>query len=231
MSKIIVATDLDGTLLDHSTYDWRPAAPALAELKKRRIPLIFCSSKTRAEMRALQIATGVDDPLIPENGASGAPIAEVRATLAEAARRARSLVRGFGEMTLEEIATSTGLPPETAALAAQREFDEPFLFIEGDPQLLLREIRALGYQSTRGGRFFHIFKSGSKGRAFLELAQHYDLRIALGDSENDRSLLDAAHLPILIPGGNLSPQPNYRVAPQPGPSGWNAALLDILAGL
>jgi len=47
---MVVFTDLDGTLLRHEDYSWLPAGPALAELRRRRIPLVIASSKTRAEI-------------------------------------------------------------------------------------------------------------------------------------------------------------------------------------
>ena len=43
---LIVATDLDGTLLDHYTYDWQPAARAIELLKQKCIPLVINTSKT-----------------------------------------------------------------------------------------------------------------------------------------------------------------------------------------
>ena len=46
----LVITDLDGTLLDGETYDVRPAQPGLDALRERRVSLVLCSSKTRAEM-------------------------------------------------------------------------------------------------------------------------------------------------------------------------------------
>jgi HAD superfamily hydrolase (TIGR01484 family) len=49
-SSLLVFTDLDGTLLDHHTYSFEPALPALNSLKEKNIPLIICTSKTRAEI-------------------------------------------------------------------------------------------------------------------------------------------------------------------------------------
>src|SRR6185436_21168006 len=48
-----------------------------------------------------------------------------------AAIRERVPVRGFHDMTTEEVARETGLSVEMAALAKEREFDEPFR-LEGD---------------------------------------------------------------------------------------------------
>ncbi len=68
--NLLVFTDLDATLLDHETYDWRPAQPALDELRRRGIPVIFNSSKTKAEQLALRAEIGNEHPFIVENGAA-----------------------------------------------------------------------------------------------------------------------------------------------------------------
>ena len=63
-------TDLDGTLLDHATYDFSPALPALSALKERKIPLILASSKTGSEITELRSLLGLNQwPAIIENGA------------------------------------------------------------------------------------------------------------------------------------------------------------------
>jgi ribonucleotide monophosphatase NagD (HAD superfamily) len=49
MPSPLVFTDLDGTLLDHDTYDWTPARDALDRLTRAGIPVVFTSSKTAAE--------------------------------------------------------------------------------------------------------------------------------------------------------------------------------------
>jgi mannosyl-3-phosphoglycerate phosphatase len=35
MKQIVVFTDLDGTLIDHDTYDFKEAKPALDQLRSR----------------------------------------------------------------------------------------------------------------------------------------------------------------------------------------------------
>lgn len=66
--KILIFTDLDGTLLDYHTYSFKPALSALKELKKRKIPLIICTSKTRAEIEIYQKKLENHHPFISENG-------------------------------------------------------------------------------------------------------------------------------------------------------------------
>jgi len=64
----LVFTDLDGTLLDHDTYDWGPAIPALDLCRTRGVPVILVSSKTRAEMDVLRRKLSLTGPFISENG-------------------------------------------------------------------------------------------------------------------------------------------------------------------
>ncbi len=66
----VVLTDLDGTLLDAHTYDWSPARPALDALARAGIPVVICTSKTRAEVERLRRALDHRDPFIVENGGS-----------------------------------------------------------------------------------------------------------------------------------------------------------------
>ncbi len=67
--QLCVFTDLDGTLLDHDTYSWQAAKPALERLARVGVPLILTSSKTGAEISKLQQELGlVEFPAIVENG-------------------------------------------------------------------------------------------------------------------------------------------------------------------
>jgi mannosyl-3-phosphoglycerate phosphatase len=227
----LVVTDLDGTLLDHHTYDWRPAEPAIRALQKRGDTIALCSSKTRAELEVLARDTGIAGPLIAENGATGQGIEFLREGLRKAASASEAEVRGFGDMSLDEVIEHTGLPRADAALARQREFDEPFLFLSGDEERFAGAVAREGLRLTRGGRFWHVLERGSKGEALQALKPGHSLAIALGDSENDRSMLEAADVAIVIPGGNLQPEAAWRVAPAPGPPGWNAAMMALIAEL
>jgi len=66
---LIVFSDLDGSLLDHDTYDWRPARPALEALGERDIPLVLVSSKTLAELEEYRGQLDLPHPVVAENGA------------------------------------------------------------------------------------------------------------------------------------------------------------------
>ena len=69
-AKLIVFSDLDGTLLDRDTYSFAAAQPALETLAARQNPLILNSSKTIAEITALREQMGNSHPFVVENGAA-----------------------------------------------------------------------------------------------------------------------------------------------------------------
>jgi mannosyl-3-phosphoglycerate phosphatase len=143
----IVFTDLDGTLLDHDTYSWEPARPALEYLKNQRVPCILVTSKTRAETEMWRRLLGNDHPFIVENGGAafiprgyfpatvagagvtdgyevvgrGKTYEELVSALDAAARASHCRLAAFHDMTVDEIAAATNLPREQAALAKQRE--------------------------------------------------------------------------------------------------------------
>ncbi|MDH7511648.1 MAG: mannosyl-3-phosphoglycerate phosphatase [Clostridiales bacterium] len=190
--NIVVFTDLDGTLLDHTTYRFDAALPALRLLKKKNIPLILCSSKTAAEIERLRKQLRLRHPFISENGGGifvprgyfdqdfvhdkktpdyaiielGAPYSELRAFLNRLQKRFPDTIQGFGDLETEEVARLCGLSVEEARLAKQREHDEPFLLHEARLEAeIVREARAHGIQVTKGGRFYHLIGGNDKGRA------------------------------------------------------------------
>ena len=190
----VVFTDLDGTLLDRESYSHAAARPALEALRQREIPLVFCTSKTRAEVEAARKELGNRAPFIVENGAAicippgyfpfpfpaskvggdyhvirlGVPYPEVVAALRRASAHSGCEVRGFHDMTAAEVAKLSGLSLAQAELAKRREYDEPFVLLsdrEVEIGSLLNRIEQDGLSWTRGGRFHHIRGRHNKGEA------------------------------------------------------------------
>ena len=165
----IVFTDVDGCLVDHSTYSFQEAAGTLARREARGVPVVLCSSKTRAEIERLQQELGTAHPFISENGGAvfvpdgyfpfdlpgakrigghdaielGRPYAEVVELLRRAATKAGVSVIGFSDMTVSEVAQDCGLSLPAARLAKLREYDEPFRILDGDPVGKARLFRGL----------------------------------------------------------------------------------------
>jgi mannosyl-3-phosphoglycerate phosphatase len=202
MKQAVIFTDLDGTLLDHDTYGFEEARTALDALKGKSIPVIICSSKTRAEIEGYQRRMDLTAPFIAENGAAVftprdmlkkkrpafvekgayyvAELGTPHKDLLEVWHQVKAIegfrMQGFSEMTVEEIAALTGLSYEEASLAAMREYSEPFLFSEKADRLgfLERLLRERGLQITKGGRFYHMIGQSDKGKAVRMLREVYE---------------------------------------------------------
>ena len=198
----VIFTDMDATLLDHDTYDWAPAAGALAALAERDIPVCLCTSKTVAEVRDWQARLGLHTPFASENGGVVAVPAgyfeprspttnatwqttmlgtprEALCALAYRLREQRGYrFTGFAEMSLAEIGAATGLDGSAAARAAQRQASEPLLWQDSDQAAaaFTREIEAAGAMTRRGGRFLHVLGRADKADALGWLRVRYEAR-------------------------------------------------------
>jgi mannosyl-3-phosphoglycerate phosphatase len=69
-AQVAIFTDLDATLLDHTTYSHAPATTALARAEAQHIPVIPVTSKSNPEIRKLRQAVSAigNNPAIIENG-------------------------------------------------------------------------------------------------------------------------------------------------------------------
>ncbi|OPY80091.1 MAG: Glucosyl-3-phosphoglycerate/mannosyl-3-phosphoglycerate phosphatase [Syntrophorhabdus sp. PtaU1.Bin153] len=269
MAKPVIFTDLDGTLLDEG-YSFHMAEGALALIRERGIPLVICSSKARAEIELYRRRLNNQHPFIAENGGGifvprgyfpvdasgltvtvdadyqvirlGADYAELRRAMQEL-REGGFEVKGFGDMSPEEVSQLTGLNPEEALAAKKRNFDEPFLF-QGDRArlpLLYQAIREKGFRCTEG-RFFHLLGESDKGKAVVLLSGLYRAKhgevvtIAIGDGPNDVPMLKSVNYPIIVKHSDDTFDPRIHLgwvikAEGIGPEGWNKAVIEILSCL
>ncbi|MFH2012269.1 MAG: HAD-IIB family hydrolase [Pseudomonadota bacterium] len=199
-TNFIIFTDLDGTLLDHSTYSFDAAEEALNRIKKYCIPLILCSSKTRAEIEIWKERLENSDPFISENGGAifipsilgpikdkhierdGYRVIELGIHYPKLIVRFKTLkdrfgnkIRGFSEMDMDEVVNLTGLSHREAVLAKHREYTEPFVFYGNDNEKkeLDKSINNLNLKLTKGGRFFHLLGDNDKGKAVSIVAKMY----------------------------------------------------------
>lgn len=200
--QMVVFTDLDGTLLDHETYSFAAAGEALDLLARHGIPLVLCSSKTRAEIELLQQDLRLQYPFISENGGAlflprryfpfpienaraiagyeaiefGAPYHQLVLALHRLAGELGIQVVGFSDMTVEEVARDCNLSLLEARLAKLREYDEPFRIVDSSPAARSRLFDALhreGLRCTRGGRYQHLTGVTDKGLAIRALRSLY----------------------------------------------------------
>ena len=214
MSTAVVYTDLDGTLLDHYTYSFDEALETINALKARGVPIVPCTSKTRAETVSLMQALELDGPMIIENGSAiwvpdhwgltrpegaedavnawcysfGPPRGTIRMQLAilniEWGNRYRSLC----ELSEKQVMAITGLDAESAARAKDRHYSETLVWLgtPADRSAFAEQIEALGLRCVRGGRFVHVLGMGGKGHAMSWL--HHKIRSELTGFETAVSI-------------------------------------------
>ncbi len=263
----LIFTDLDGTLLDHDSYDYRDAHEALNYIRHQRIPLILCSSKTKTEIEHYRKELGLEDPFIAENGAAifvpkgtldtrdmtfveyrdykvielGTRYSRIKDLFAAIKAETGLKLSGFSEMSVDHVVELTGLGRDMAALAQQRDYSEPFLFLEEEARLadLERAAEKRGLKITRGGRFYHLIGDNDKGKAVQILKRLYEtegqvlVSVGLGDSPNDFPMLENVERPVLVKKKDRQYAPWSKVkkvilTPDVGPKGWNRAVLDLV---
>jgi len=274
---LVIFTDLDGTLLDRDTYSYAEAASALELVRKRKVPLLLASSKTRAEMEFYRRRLQNEYPFIVENGAAafiptgyfgpaspglkrigtysvietGLPYSTIREGLAQIRAKTGLSIRGFGDMSVEDVSGLSLLEHEQAELAMKREYAEPFVM--GEPRtpenldFIRRAAEEVGLRFTVGEKFLHLSGLHDKGRLVRELVALFkqllgrkDLRLltaALGDGKNDIEMLAGCDFRFLIRKKNGLPDeevlkrvPKVTVC-EAGPSGWNRAVIELLESL
>lgn len=188
---MVLFTDLDGTLIDHHTYETHKSEEAMQALAKRSVPLVFCSSKTFAEQSALQYQLGICQPFIFENGSAVAiPDGFFPDNLYKADRRkagynivvfahAEALnlgatlqqiggLKGYKHASDAELSAATGLSGDALLRARERWFTETLLSPLAGERLLEVEnqLQPMGYSLSRGGRFFTVQSARvNKGKA------------------------------------------------------------------
>ena len=140
----------------------------------------------------------------------------------------------FSDLSSEQISELTGLDDAQARRAQTRDYSDP-LYWYGNDELLtafVNDVEALGYDIKIGGRFIHIAKNTDKSAAQQWLVKQFTHHfrkpltvIALGDSDNDKQMLEHANIAIII-ANPASKKPvklsrnKARYSQSPAPLGW-----------
>lgn len=194
--NIIVATDLDGTLLDHFSYDWQAAAPSLKMLAEKKIPVVINTSKTFAEVVELQKAFAIDAAFIVENGSGiyisknspfadkfdeydenfnrcvlGASWDEVVKALNKLREQQGYQFESYADWSKKDVIAHTGLSEEQATLSLTRQFSVPLIWADSEERFtqFSSEIAELGLRLIKGGRFIHTLGLSDKGKSLKQL--------------------------------------------------------------
>jgi mannosyl-3-phosphoglycerate phosphatase len=242
----------------------------LRELRKRKIPIVFCTSRTFEETVVIREHLGITDPLIVENGGAiyfpkgyfaladiqserkgvyqrislGLPYGQMTLFLALLKKLVPCPIKGFSDMSLEEIAKEAGLSLEGATRARQREYDEPFTIAKDTKAVLERierTVKGSALSVRRGARFFHLGGGSDSGRAVAFLRKLFldcygPVTLAgVGNHPSELPMLDALDHPLIVArsSGKLDSElvqrlPNASRTHRSGPEGWNEVVSGML---
>lgn len=266
--KYVIFSDIDATLIDFDSYEFK-AHTLIEKLKKDKHFLILNSSKTSLEIIKIIRKIKYLQPFICENGSAiffpkgflkekekiskkflGWDIIELSKPYNNILKKYNQLkkllpfkIKGFSEMSIEEIMQLTNLPEELAKLAKKREYTEPFIILEEKKDFIIElenYCKKLNISFTKGGRFFHLLEDQNKGKAAkvcLNILQKQTntklISIAIGDSKNDEEMLKIADRAILMPRKDGSYDESIKLenmiyAPEPGSLGYCKILNSIL---
>ncbi len=199
MDSIMVFTDLDGTFIDFETYAASVAGESARKLVSAGIPVVFCSSKTYAEQKALMKEVGITCPGIVENGSGffiprgyallsppdgwadcegdwiqemGASLTEISDAIDEVEQELAIDLRPYAKLMAPELAGLTGLSLEAAMRAKDRRFSETLTAVMSSEQWT--DVNAIlgqhGLRAVCGGRFHTVTsKACDKGKALQAL--------------------------------------------------------------
>ncbi|WP_455424980.1 mannosyl-3-phosphoglycerate phosphatase-related protein [Dryocola sp. LX212] len=232
--SLLIASDLDGTLLDHHTYRWEAASGWLGLFKQRGVPVVLCSSKSSAEMVEWQKELGLSgQPFIAENGGViqlpetwddheraprilvGVRHDEIIALLNKLRDRFTFKFTCFADVDDNTVSDLTGQTRKQASLARLREASEAFIWRDSEEMFsaFAEEVAKHGLKLVQGGRFWHVLdKQCDIGQAFRWLQGEYQQRdgisyatIGLGDGPNDATLLDSVDFAVVVKGYSRQP--------------------------
>ena len=201
MSKKIIFTDIDGTLIETVPTNYNISLNIVDEVKKMNIPLILCSSKTRVEQIRIRKLLRLKDPYIVENGGAiiipnnyfsisindktnieivdeviklGVSAQEIRFKLNEIRDRFDLSFKGVSDLSIDEISKITGLDTNALEGINKREYGETILEIDKrEKKILSTEVEKIGFRIIHGGRFFDITGGNDKGAAMKVLLDIY----------------------------------------------------------
>lgn len=262
MSQKVVFSDIDGTILDKATYSYADSLSAIKQLQVCNIPLVLCSAKTNAEMDLLVSELGIKEPYIVENGSAivipkgyfqssseqddgsitrielGGKIKDFEPKLRAVLEEDHINYDSFSDMTPEAVSGYTGMSLEQSLFARMREYTMTLVVSREEIVRAKKLIESIGLICFSGGKSLTVGEKGNKGLAVRRLCnlftKVYDkiTTYALGDAENDLSMLQEVDFPILVQSspGVWADCNSTKITkiPRVGPAGFTAGIEEIV---
>ncbi|MDG1981801.1 MAG: HAD-IIB family hydrolase [Alphaproteobacteria bacterium] len=225
---ILIFTDLDGSLLNHSNFEFYTIKPFILKCLRNNIRIIPNTSKTKNEVEFFSEQLGVDIPFIVENGSA---IHNLDLVCSHFDKNIKSLILSrtaneifeifnnkvplslrnqclfLKDMNASKQSKVLGLNGEQLTSALNRLYSIPLIF-NGPIEIkneLISIFNDLDIKFHEGGRVINICDNCSKGDAMkIILKKMEDIKkkyhsIVIGDSPNDISMLALSNQPCVVP--------------------------------
>ena len=257
--KILIFTDLDGSLLHRDTFKFDEIKDYLRQLIFKGIFIIPNTSKTEKEILAFNKELGVNLSYISENGAVINGLDLLNSNLPKElilSREKDNLIKIFensvpinlqnkckwlSEMDKKKQSLIFGLEDEKLKIALDRKYTIPFIFkgTKNEKNELSKIIKNKGLSLQEGGRVIHLTDKVNKAKALNVFVRFFKKNnknvktIAVGDNYNDLDMLKTSDFPCLVFNDKFTldeiPINNLISTNKPSPEGWAHVIKIALA--
>ena len=248
--KILIFTDLDGSLLDRDTFKFDEIKDYIRQLISKGIFIIPNTSKTEKEILEFNSDLGSSLPFISENGSSinglnllnkDLPqeliLSREKEILLEIFKKTvspnlQNKCKWLSEMDTRNQSLILGLEHKKLKMALDRKFTLPFIFNGNKNQKkeLSKIIKNKGLFLQEGGRVIHLTDRVNKAKALKVFVRFFKKNnknvktIAVGDNYNDLDMLKTSDFPCLVFNDKFTldeiPINNLITTNKPSPEGW-----------
>ena len=248
--KILIFTDLDGSLLDRDTFKFDEIKDYIRQLISKGIFIIPNTSKTEKEILEFNSDLGSSLPFISENGSSinglnllnkDLPqeliLSREKEILLEIFKKTvspnlQNKCKWLSEMDTRNQSLILGLEHKKLKMALDRKFTLPFIFNGNKNQKkeLSKIIKNKGLFLQEGGRVIHLTDRVNKAKALKVFVRFYKKNnknvktIAVGDNYNDLDMLKTSDFPCLVFNDKFTldeiPINNLITSNKASPEGW-----------
>ena len=228
--KILIFTDLDGSLLDKETFKFDVIKDYFKELVRNGIIIIPNSSKTEAELLDFNEQNNLDLSFITENGSSIHGLNKIHHNLPDKIIISRTIneIRNVYEeninldfknktthileLEIEVQQKILGLPLDKIKLAIKRDHSLPIKFngTETEKNEFTKILKNSGLTIQTGGRLMNVCdnvnKSIAMSKALQLIRKQLDdevITIGVGDNENDIEMIEQTDYPCLVKNDNF----------------------------
>ena len=248
--KVLIFTDLDGSLLDRETFKFDEIKNYLMELISKGIFIIPNTSKTEKEILEFNYELGSNLPYISENGAAINGLDLLNSDLPKdliLSREKDEILKIFknivplnlqnkckwlSEMDEKNQSLILGLKHQKLKSALDRKFTVPFIFSgsRNEKKELAKIIKNKSLYLQEGGRVIHLTDKINKAKALQVFVRFFKKNnknvktIAVGDNYNDLEMLKTSDFPCLVFNDKFTldeiPINNLIITNKPSPEGW-----------